>query len=230
MTGTAKFIPEDGTSVVTTETYRNLPASSPTASYKTRNVVASTGAAMQFYKGTLGEEPADEVNRLTLTETDTRLMQPLTVDSGGTGAKDVATARTNLEVAQAKPSITYTDCYYRKVDDVTEWYNPPTVVGKEYRTTERFNGKPVYTKLINCGKMPINGDMAEIDHGLAATKIVRSICICGDNYPRTFANCHTDSMGNIRMSCEVDLLTIILYCNTEFSDRNTKVQLWYTTD
>lgn len=32
-----------------------------------------------------------------------------------------------------------------------EWENPPMVLGVEYRTTERYNGKPVYTKLIYCG-------------------------------------------------------------------------------
>lgn len=89
MTGTAKFIPANGTDVIAAEVYRNLPSGSPTASYKTRNVVAANGAAMQFYKGTLGEEPTDEVNRLTLTETDTRLMRPLTVSSGGTGRTSV---------------------------------------------------------------------------------------------------------------------------------------------
>lgn len=85
MTGMLKFKPENGTSVITTETYRNLPTSSPTASYKTRNVIATSGAAMQFFKGEVGAEPSTEVNRLTLTETDTQLMKPLTLASGGTG-------------------------------------------------------------------------------------------------------------------------------------------------
>lgn len=35
-----------------------------------------------------------------------------------------------------------------------EWVNPPMQVGVEYRTTERWNGEPVYTKLIDCGAMP----------------------------------------------------------------------------
>lgn len=30
-----------------------------------------------------------------------------------------------------------------------EWVNPPMLIGKEYKTTERFNGNPVYTKLIS---------------------------------------------------------------------------------
>ena len=30
-------------------------------------------------------------------------------------------------------------------------------VGVEYRTTERFNGSPVYAKAVNCGKGPSGG-------------------------------------------------------------------------
>lgn len=35
-----------------------------------------------------------------------------------------------------------------------EWVNPPMELGVEYRTTERYLGKPVYTQIINCGSMP----------------------------------------------------------------------------
>lgn len=35
-----------------------------------------------------------------------------------------------------------------------EWVNPPMALGVEYRTTERYLGKPVYTQIINCGSMP----------------------------------------------------------------------------
>lgn len=54
----------------------------------------------------------------------------------------------------AAPAIESTDnrgCYYRIVDSYTEWINPPMVIGVEYRTTERFLGKPVYTKMVDCG-------------------------------------------------------------------------------
>lgn len=32
--------------------------------------------------------------------------------------------------------------------------NPPMLLGVEYRTTERYNGKPVYAKLVNIGALP----------------------------------------------------------------------------
>lgn len=37
-----------------------------------------------------------------------------------------------------------------------EWVNPPMVLGAEYRTTERFNGNPVFVKLVDCGALPNN--------------------------------------------------------------------------
>ena len=50
-------------------------------------------------------------------------------------------------------SADYPGCYYRMVDGVVEWFNPPLQLGQEYRTTERYQGKPVYTKA--CG--PVHG-------------------------------------------------------------------------
>lgn len=109
VTGMVQFKPEDGTSVIATETYRNTS----TASSKTRNVIISSGdAAMQLYKNALGEEPSTEVNRLTLTETDTQLMKPLTIASGGTGATTADKALTNL-------GITATAAELNKLDGVT---------------------------------------------------------------------------------------------------------------
>lgn len=48
--------------------------------------------------------------------------------------------------APAIESVSHPGCYYRMVDGEREWINPPMVLGEEYRTTERYNGKPVYIK------------------------------------------------------------------------------------
>lgn len=44
----------------------------------------------------------------------------------------------------------------KNIDGWTPWeyINPPLKLGVEYRTTERYLGKPVYTQIINCGSMP----------------------------------------------------------------------------
>lgn len=47
-----------------------------------------------------------------------------------------------------------------------EYINPPMQLGVEYRTTERYLGKPVYVKLINCGNLP-DGTTKEVTHGIA---------------------------------------------------------------
>lgn len=48
----------------------------------------------------------------------------------------------------------------RKCTDGTwgewEWINPPMQLGVEYRTTERYLGKPVYCKLVDFGTLPNN--------------------------------------------------------------------------
>ena len=50
-----------------------------------------------------------------------------------------------------------------------EWVNPPMQFGVEYRTTERYLGKPVYVKVVDCGNLPASG-LKNIAHGIANCK------------------------------------------------------------
>lgn len=47
-----------------------------------------------------------------------------------------------------------------------EWVNPPMLTGYEFRTTERYNGKPVYMKLVNFGSLPANSTKAVTVSGM----------------------------------------------------------------
>ena len=47
-----------------------------------------------------------------------------------------------------------------------EWMNPDMKLGVEYRTTERFLHKPVYTKIVEFGALP-NGVVKVLGHGVA---------------------------------------------------------------
>lgn len=38
-----------------------------------------------------------------------------------------------------------------------EWVNPPMILGTEYRTTERYLGRPVYVQLVDLGACPSSG-------------------------------------------------------------------------
>lgn len=55
----------------------------------------------------------------------------------------------------------------------TEWglVNPPMGLGVEYRTTERYLGKPVYVKLVDCGAGPNNTEK-RIEHGASNAIII----------------------------------------------------------
>lgn len=60
-----------------------------------------------------------------------------------------------------------------------EWVNPPMIAGAEYRTTERYLGKPVYVKLLayspsgTIGSLDGSTDI-KIPHGISGfSKLVR---------------------------------------------------------
>lgn len=48
-----------------------------------------------------------------------------------------------------------------------EYVNPPMTLGVEYRTTERYLGKPVYVKVVDCGKFPAPGTSKLVAHGVS---------------------------------------------------------------
>lgn len=52
-----------------------------------------------------------------------------------------------------------------------EWVNPPMIMGVEYRTTERFRGKVVYTQRIDCGELV--GGVKWIEHNVPAASMLR---------------------------------------------------------
>ena len=79
-------------------------------------------------------------------------LQEVANPTANTDAVNLAYLSANFP--SAKADATYPSCYYRTVDGVKEWLNPPMVSGVEYRTTERWMGKPVYTKIVSFGKLP----------------------------------------------------------------------------
>lgn len=57
----------------------------------------------------------------------------------------------------------------RKIDSVWgpwEWMSPPLQLGIEYRTTERYQGKPVYAKAISLGAGPDSNTKKTVQHGI----------------------------------------------------------------
>lgn len=72
----------------------------------------------------------------------------------------------------------------RLVDDgslwpAMEWINPPMYPNVEYRTAERWNGKPVYCKVFEIGSadMPASsGSSKRVEIGIEHTNVVRYHC------------------------------------------------------
>lgn len=83
-----------------------------------------------------------------------------------------------------------------------EWINPPLQLGVEYRTTERYLGKPVYVKMIDCGNLP-NAGLKTVSIGTSGLEKVIDISGCavdasnGDFYsiPATNFDVSTPNIG-----------------------------------
>ena len=65
-----------------------------------------------------------------------------------------------------------------------EWDNPPMAAGAEYRTTERWNGKPVYKKLIEyTNSEALSGTMTlNVPHGIASLDMIVTANCTTSNY------------------------------------------------
>ena len=106
-------------------------------------------------------------------------------------------------------------------DGTLEWRDPPMELNTEYRTTERWMGEVVYTKLVDCG-VGIPGESTHVSHEADANHILR----------------YAGSMGDIALpyiygsSFELGfaITTTKIYVTLpENSGSNTVyVQIWYT--
>ena len=90
------------------------------------------------------------------------------VDASTANIPDVGLTSGVLRIDEATGSLVYQSLYFyasgkvHKMERVHssgtwypwEWVNPPMKLGVEYRTTERYQGKPVYVKLVDCGALP----------------------------------------------------------------------------
>ena len=64
-----------------------------------------------------------------------------------------------------------------------EYVNPPMVIGVEYRTTERWNGKPVYRKLVSFNLAAATSSGFVVPHGISGFKrLVRQVGTFDPNF------------------------------------------------
>lgn len=129
--------------------------------------------------------------------------------------------------SSAYPVIWQRWCFNGTWQTEWSWVDPPMILGNEYRTTERWNGKPVYTKLVDCGAMP-NATLKTVYHNGGATHIVRYSA-------EMKAGSDAFSLPYTLNGAEVCVRTISngginLYASYDASAFNGYVTIWYTKD
>lgn len=130
----------------------------------------------------------------------------------GEGSKEATAYYTAFSEAVNKmgvagvESASHPGCYYRTVDGVTEWLNPPMMTGIEYRTTERYLGKPVYVKSYQIGSLP-NASSADIPYGVANLNRVVS-CWGNTNTGMVLPNVSAISTHMITLVTSADYLRV----------------------
>ena len=145
-------------------------------------------------------------------------------------AADAAAVGTALAgKAPATESTDHPGCYYRIVDGVTEWVNPPLVLFEEYHTTERWQGKVVYTMLFDIGAMPASkaAKQVSLPDGLNPGQIIRCEGSCAADVAETFP---AYSEGPIIFFARQDNVRCENWSSWNMSYFGAKVQIWYTKD
>lgn len=111
-----------------------------------------------------------------------------------------------------------------------EYENPLMELGKEYRTTERWNGKAVYTKLVDCGAFPSGGTKKDREIGSGVTKILRAE---GTSANSGFTVPYTDNTACVHISATLYQGTALIILYVEKGDLTADsciAQIWYTKD
>lgn len=102
------------------------------------------------------------------------------IDGTNTGAIDFISTGWEEAKAQAPVYIGASDALPNgeTLKATMEYLNPPLALGVEYRTTERYLGKPVYCKLVDFGKLP-NNAIKEVAHGIS--NLQSAISVTGES-------------------------------------------------
>lgn len=126
--------------------------------------------------------------------------------------------------APAIESTDYPGCYYRIVNDVTEWINPPMLLGVEYRTTERWNGDPVYAKVVTFGYMP-NSSAANVEWAPDSGTVAQVVRYAGTN-DQGDALPYVADVSDYRLAVASNY--IVIATNRDKSSVIAYVAIWYT--
>lgn len=106
-----------------------------------------------------------------------------------------------------------------------EWVNPPMSLGVEYRTTERYNGKAVYVKLIDVGYLP-NASKKVLDGVIVSgiEELVDMECVTTGSWLRR----KNDSRVGLEMGVEQPYVWINVTTQEDMSAYTARILLKWT--
>lgn len=106
-----------------------------------------------------------------------------------------------------------------------EYLNPFMQTGVEYRTTERFFGRPVYYKIVDCGQI---ADNKQVEHGIVNMQDCISFQGLRGGMPMPSISGNNLSDPWSYYVADVDRTKITLACGTSAAGGNCHVMLKYT--
>jgi hypothetical protein len=111
--------------------------------------------------------------------------------------------------------------------DEWKYVNPPMEIGVEYRTTERWNGKVVYTCLVNCGSVAGDGVTSTYPNLNITQCISCEACsTAGDSFPVKWVD-----ISDIYVNAYANKTAIHVYTSGGYSTTATiYAKLRYTKD
>lgn len=117
---------------------------------------------------------------------------------------------------------------------ITEYVNPPMQLGVEYRTTERYLGKPVYVKVIEAGFNPAGTVKTTSDKTVSASGLVRFSAVSGAwQFPSLMYGGNYDDVGNIQVAVQAasDGIHVYTWSKTrDMTSATVNVSVYYTKD
>lgn len=109
-----------------------------------------------------------------------------------------------------------------------EWENPPMALGVEYRTRQRYLGKPVYAKVFDVGELPTN-TYKKVAHSLTKTAVV-ALFGASTNGKYHFPSAYQDAASNHRIDLYINSTDIIITTVGSMSGVYAYVVVKYTKD
>lgn len=122
--------------------------------------------------------------------------------------------------------------YYNNAWTEWEWENPPLTTGKEYRTTERWNGHVVYVRGVSCGTLTTGRKVVEVPD-LAKCVPVSTIGYVNqgsNNYtmiPSIYYSTDESSTVVVLVNTTATTVNIQLFVGSGYAGKTATVQVKY---